>query len=539
MPPATNRFQSGPPAISPYQHQFPSHPSQSHAASHQPPSLASQGYQMSPFGAANGLGALGAAMNTGAGFGVGNLAGAADQTGLASHAARMGFAHGATLQQQQHPHQQSHGLGGEHTTRPSGAAKGRIRDVWRHNLTEEMAILRELVDDYPYVSMVRRPSADVTITHPRGPQGNKIFMANTPRPQDTEFPGIVGRPMGNFIDKSDYHYQTLRVNVDMLKIIQVGIALFNEKGETPPARPGQSDASELSPTVRKYLAAHGSIPYAWQFNFHFDIKEDMANESSIQSLQQAGIDFEKLRVDGIEPNAFAALMTTSGLVSFEDVKWLSFHGGYDFGYFTRCLMNTELPNDGARFDYLMKIWFPTTYDVKHLLKYAIKLVGMGHLQPSDPSAHEILQKFEQKSGLEALAESFKVKRVGAAHQAGSDSLLTGKIFFQLREKIFNGNIPDEHIGKTWGLAVGGSMTASYIASMNAGSFNDKENMPATGTGPNGKANGPSTPNISSVGLVTTPAAAQSHNTNGNGISVAPMTPGGGGGVLGHFFQGGR
>ncbi|KAH6654388.1 CAF1 family ribonuclease [Truncatella angustata] len=507
MPPQSNRFQQGPPSISPYQHQFGNHPSQPHAGTHQPPGYLANS-QMSPFGATNGLGGLGAGMNTGAGFGVANLAGAGDQTGLGSHAARMGFAHGAQLQQQQqHPHPQSHGLGGDHPTRTGGAAKNRIRDVWRHNLNEEMAVLRELVDDYPYVSM------------------------------DTEFPGIVGRPMGNFIDKSDYHYQTLRVNVDMLKIIQVGIALFNENGQTPPAKPEQIDSKDLSPFLRKYLATHGTIPYAWQFNFHFDVKEDMANESSIQSLQQAGIDFDKLRLDGIDPNAFAALMTTSGLVSDEDVKWLSFHGGYDFGYFTKCLMNQVLPNDGAKFEKIMKIWFPSTYDVKHLLKWAIKAQTFGSFQPNEPAAAEILTKFEQKSGLEALAESFKIKRLGAAHQAGSDSLLTGKIFFQLRDKIFGGSIPDEHIGKTWGLSVGGTMTIPFTGGAGTGAANDKENTPTSG--PNGKVNGPSTPSTSTINLVTTPAAAQSHNTNGNGISVAPMTPGGGGGVLGQFFSGAR
>jgi CCR4-NOT transcription complex subunit 7/8 len=159
MPQAPSRFQSGPPSISPYQHQFSSHPSQSHATGHQPPSLGSQGYlassQMGPFGATNGLG-LGNGMNAGGGFGLPSMGGAGDQTGLGSHAARMGFAHGAQMQQQQqHPHQQSHGLGAEHSTRQGGASKGRIRDVWKHNLTEEMAVLRELVDDYPYVAMVR------------------------------------------------------------------------------------------------------------------------------------------------------------------------------------------------------------------------------------------------------------------------------------------------------------------------------------------------------------------------------------------------
>lgn len=499
MPQPPNRFQSGPPSISPYQHQFANHPSQSHAASHQPPGYLGNSQLNNPFGAAAGLGGLAAGINAGAGFGVGNLAGAGEQTGLGSHAARMSFAHGGQLQQQAHPHQQAHGLGGDHNTRGGGAAKNRIRDVWRHNLNEEMAVLRELIDDYSYVAM------------------------------DTEFPGIVGRPMGNFIDKSDYHYQTLRVNVDMLKIIQVGVALFNENGGVPPAKPAPED---LSPTLRKYLATHGSIPYAWQFNFHFDIKEDMANESSIQSLQQAGIDFEKLRTEGIDPNAFAALMTTSGLVSDEEVKWLSFHGGYDFGYFTKCLMNQVLPNDGSRFEHIMKIWFPSTYDVKHLLKWAIKASTLGAFQPTDPAAAEILTKFEQKSGLEALAESFKIKRLGAAHQAGSDSLLTGKIFFQLKDKIFGGTIPDEHVGKTWGLSVGGTMTIPYTGGA-GGIANEKEN--AASNLLNGRANGPSTPGTSTINLVSTPAAAQSHNTNGNGISVTPMTPGGGGGVLGQFF----
>ena len=30
-----------------------------------------------------------------------------------------------------------------------------IRDVWESNLEEEMANIREILDDYPYVAMVR------------------------------------------------------------------------------------------------------------------------------------------------------------------------------------------------------------------------------------------------------------------------------------------------------------------------------------------------------------------------------------------------
>lgn len=37
--------------------------------------------------------------------------------------------------------------------------KGRIREVWRNNLAQEMQILRGLVDKYPFISMVRLESA--------------------------------------------------------------------------------------------------------------------------------------------------------------------------------------------------------------------------------------------------------------------------------------------------------------------------------------------------------------------------------------------
>jgi CCR4-NOT transcription complex subunit 7/8 len=38
---------------------------------------------------------------------------------------------------------------------------------------------------------------------------------------DTEFPGVVARPYGTFRSHTDYQYQTLKCNVDLLRIIQV------------------------------------------------------------------------------------------------------------------------------------------------------------------------------------------------------------------------------------------------------------------------------------------------------------------------------
>lgn len=333
--------------------------------------------------------------------------------------------------------------------------------------------------------------------------------------------------MGGFRGKSDYHYQCLRTNVDMLKVIQIGLTLFNEDGETPPARLASADI-DLGPAARR-SASHGPLPFSWQFNFKFSLKDDMYNEKSIESLQQAGIDFNALERDGIDPHTFAALLIPSGLVCFDDVKWISFHGGYDFGYLTKLLICMPLPNDEVDFDAKMKQYFPATYDVKHLMKHAIRLHNSGLLTPLDPSSAEILQKFEHKSGLENIAETLKVKRIGSAHQAGSDSLLTGRVFFQMRDKIFHGEIPDEHVGKVWGLGIpdGNAMMNAMISQQGQDQANGGNHNHT-----------PSTPNTGTVGLVTTPA--QNHNTNGLPSHMGPMTPGGGGGVFGSFaFSGNR
>jgi CCR4-NOT transcription complex subunit 7/8 len=368
--------------------------------------------------------------------------------------------------------------------------------------------------------------------------------------------------MGGFRGKSDYHYQCLRTNVDMLNIIQIGLSLFNEDGETPPARPNSQDSTELSSTGsrRNGASASGPFPYAWQFNFKFSLKDDMFNETSIESLRQAGIDFAALERDGIDPHEFASLLIPSGLVCFENVHWISFHGGYDFGYLTKLLICRVLPNDEVEFDQIMKLYFPSTYDVKHLLKHAIKLHNSGMLTPADPSVVEVLQKFEAKSGLENIGETLKIKRVGAAHQAGSDSLLTGRVFFALREKIFNGEISDEHLGKVWGLGIPDfSLVGLHVGGSLATASTHVENTPPShaarrenGGGSEGQQNGgtPSTPNTGSVGLVSTPGGAaagqqqqqQQHNGNGIGAGqghMGPMTPGGGGGVFGQFAFGGN
>lgn len=89
---------------------------------------------------------LAAGFGTTGGFGGGG-------TGLASQGAMSAFAHGAALQQQQQQARDQVRRGST-TGGSKNPLKGRIRDVWRGNLAQEMQLLRSLVEKYPYISMV-------------------------------------------------------------------------------------------------------------------------------------------------------------------------------------------------------------------------------------------------------------------------------------------------------------------------------------------------------------------------------------------------
>ena len=99
-----------------------------------------QASAMNAFTGANNVNGLASA------FGGGALGGG---VGLGSTEAMRSFAHGAQIQQQQSRDAMRRGSTGVKVQQ-----KSRIRDVWQGNLVQEMQNLRELVDKYPYISMV-------------------------------------------------------------------------------------------------------------------------------------------------------------------------------------------------------------------------------------------------------------------------------------------------------------------------------------------------------------------------------------------------
>ncbi|XP_058829256.1 CCR4-NOT transcription complex subunit 7 [Topomyia yanbarensis] len=344
------------------------------------------------------------------------------------------------------------GGGGNHTGGGGGGGGGNgnnmntqsneecgIRDVWRHNLDEEFRTIRHIVQKYHYVAM------------------------------DTEFPGVVARPVGEFRSSADYQYQFLRCNVDLLRIIQLGLTFMDEDGRTPP---GFS---------------------TWQFNFKFNLNEDMYAQDSIDLLQNSGIQFKKHEEDGIDPLDFAELLMTSGIVLMDNIKWLSFHSGYDFGYLLKLLTDQNLPAEESDFFELLRIYFPTIYDVKYLMKSCKNLKG----------------------GLQEVADQLELRRIGPQHQAGSDSLLTGMAFFKMREMFFEDNIDNaKYCGHLYGLGT------SFIVNGSSNTINSSStnNSSSTALGTNANTNAGSGAGTGGGNSGSVSSAGNNNNNNANSNS---------------------
>jgi CCR4-NOT transcription complex subunit 7/8 len=183
-----------------------------------------------------------------------------------------------------------------------------------------------------------------------------------------------------------------------------------------------SEDGELAPGVCTY-----------QFNFKFSLADDIYAQDSIDLLTRSGIDFRRHEEYGIDVTYFAELLISSGCVLNDEVQWISFHSGYDFGYLIKILTCKRLAQEEDDFFSELKLYFPRFYDIKFLMKYCEGLKG----------------------GLNKLAEDLEVERIGPEHQAGSDSLLTQATYFKMRSLFFEGEMDeDRHMNILYGLERG-------------------------------------------------------------------------------------
>jgi CCR4-NOT transcription complex subunit 7/8 len=141
--------------------------------------------------------------------------------------------------------------------------------------------------------------------------------------------------------------------------------------------------------------------------------KDFYSPDSIELLESAGIDFKALAARGTSASLFAENLIPSGLLLNENVHWITFHGSYDFAYLLRNVTSSPLPEDETQFMKGLETYFPNFYDVRYLINNT-NLLWM-------------------KGSLTKIANLMDVKRLGSTHQAGSDSLITSKLFFKLLE----------------------------------------------------------------------------------------------------------
>lgn len=304
-----------------------------------------------------------------------------------------------------------------------------IKEVWSTNLYEEFSTIRALISRFKFISLL------------------------------TEIPGIIARPMGKFLSVSDYHYQTMRVNSDISDMIQLSISLCDSNGKKP---------TDFNP----------KLPSTWQFNFKFDLNQEMFSSEVIKNLRLTGINFEAFEKNGIEYHEFAELMIDSGLIlnPLTDVTWISFNCGYDFGFLSSLLINKLMPLEGDEFLSLCNEFFINFYDIKYIAlrqtnlfpnlntytngyndgmdnndnnfnntgnsnavnAYALSNNGniSGNSGMNNSNNNNTNDPPFKRFNLDNLADNLGIPKQQASHlQSGNQSLLTSICFFELKRLL--------------------------------------------------------------------------------------------------------
>ncbi|XP_010558925.2 PREDICTED: putative CCR4-associated factor 1 homolog 8 [Tarenaya hassleriana] len=192
---------------------------------------------------------------------------------------------------------------------------------------------------------------------------------------DMEFPGCLVYTPENAPDS--VRYADMKVTVDNTQPLQLGLTLFD---------------------------SHSRIWGSWQVNFSgFRETEDASNADSVAFLRRKGLDFEKMRNHGVPIDCFFHGFLHS-LIFQRNLTWVTFHGNFDIAYLVKMLTRSPLPATSREFAEIVGNSLGTVYDVKTM---AGRIHGLG-----------------DRLGLEKVASRLGAIRVGSAHHAGSDSLLT-------------------------------------------------------------------------------------------------------------------
>lgn len=239
-----------------------------------------------------------------------------------------------------------------------------VREVWKDNLAEELTMFRRRRLCSRYISI------------------------------DAEFPGFLRSTPRSASEEE--RYQDVKHNVDNLKLIQLGVTLFDEVSDE-----------------NSYVT--------WQFNLgDFDPQRDPCSRPSIDLLKKSGIDFDEFRREGVGADALSMLLPRSLALGYDPrriTKWITFHGLYDIAYLLKLITRAPLPDTFHQFTNLRNVVLGRVYDVKHMIRFC-----QG-------------RNLSENMGLVRLSKALGVNWDGENHLAGHDSLLTAKVFMEMKEQF--------------------------------------------------------------------------------------------------------
>ncbi|CAL9064691.1 unnamed protein product [Musa banksii] len=241
-------------------------------------------------------------------------------------------------------------------------------NVWKDNLVEQVDVILRLRGSFPYVAI------------------------------DTEFPGFIRSTPRHASEEE--RYDDMKYNVDHMRLIQLGLTLFDKDGNTP--WPG----------------------CCWQFNFSdFDPDTDACSEDSIELLLHSGHNLQKNQRDGVDAYRCSYLLCVKLFRHPHKSKYITFHGLYDVAFLIQMITRAPLPNTLNEFLVLTRSVFgDDLYDIKYISRFCEGL-------------------HEGKAGLLTLSKLLELEPVGIRHQAAYDSLLIRAIFNKMKQLWFD--IEDE------------------------------------------------------------------------------------------------
>ncbi|URD95571.1 CCR4-associated factor 1 [Musa troglodytarum] len=204
---------------------------------------------------------------------------------------------------------------------------------------------------------------------------------------DTEFTGTP------FCASEEERYADVKYNVDRMKLIQLGITLFDENGRTP---------------------WQGCC---WQFNFSdFDPSVHPSSPTSLELLRRSGHDLEGNRRNGIDGDKWSNVLRNKLFDRRYGSVYVTFHGLYDVAYVMKLITGgAPLPATLREFIAAARRVFGTLYDIKHIAKHCDGLSG-------------------REFGLTRLAQELRVEQDGIPHQAAYDSLSISRVFNEMKRR---------------------------------------------------------------------------------------------------------